>query len=297
MRALLLIVALSLCEYSWSSDLKQLVPPVSGQAEGGNKKDKPTPPKEEITVNFPSSMNMNVGGKLDIVSKSEQKRTYEEPNRWTDPITWLTLIIAFANIMLWIKTGGLVTEATTASRIAKIAADASRKAAEAAGDSVKAYQASERAWVAVSDIEYGVTSEMINGKAVEGYWYRIMWINSGKTPAINTDLFSEGNVFEPNDVIPHFKRIGEEVQVQAPMAPGIIIRSNPCFFSNEIIEELRAGKRRVFIYGTSRYTDIFSKDIIRETEVCVDVNYSGIDLETKRIHFNFSAYGKQNRAT
>lgn len=156
MRTILLITVLSICGYAFaeSQTIPKGVSPSAGESETGNKKNTPPDLKQEITVNHPPG-NMNLSGKLDVVVQKDQ---VEEPSKWADPITWFTLVIAIANIMLWIKTGNLVTEAIRASGIAKESADASKIAANAAKKSAKAAQrtleVANRPWVLVEKIEH-----------------------------------------------------------------------------------------------------------------------------------------------
>src|SRR6266700_3335975 len=44
--------------------------------------------------------------------------------KWFDPVTWFTLVLAVANILLWLTTRGLVREARLASSIAQQSGDA-----------------------------------------------------------------------------------------------------------------------------------------------------------------------------
>ena len=184
MRALLLVASLLFCEYSFA-DLQPAqkdIPPISGKTNAGDKKDNPPNAKQEIIISLPSSVNLNFGGKLDVVSKSEQARTDPESSRWTDPITWFTLVIAFANIMLWIKTGGLVTEATKASNIAKEAADAAKKAAEVAESALLNV---ERPYLLVTISSFNIGNN-ITDKSGSFYCPVVTYSvsNHGKLPAI-----------------------------------------------------------------------------------------------------------------
>lgn len=195
MRAILLVVALSFCGYSFaeSQPIPKDVPPVSGKAETSSKKNNPPNVKQEITVSLPSSINMNLSGKLDVISQNEQASTYEEPSKWTDPITWFTLVIAIANIMLWIKTGSLVTEATRASGIAKESADASKLAANAAQSTAQAaiheFIASHRPKLILRD----ATTEQNMGELIA---VNFIISNIGGTPATIIEGALRVNVFK-----------------------------------------------------------------------------------------------------
>lgn len=116
---LLLLLCVSVPVSAQSKDAQKPIPPVTGKAETGDKKDNPPAPKQEITVNLPSSVNLNLGGKLDIKSQNEQTHAYEEPSKWLDPVTWFTLILAGANIALWLSTRKAANAAAKNAEIAE----------------------------------------------------------------------------------------------------------------------------------------------------------------------------------
>jgi len=130
MRIFLMIALLFAFNVTKSEESKNSIPPLSGKTQERNEKDSPSEPKQAITVSLPPSVNVNLGGKLDIKSEAVEKRAYEEPSKWTDPVTWFTLVLAIANILLWLTTRDLATEAKKAGEAAKGAAEAARQQAE-----------------------------------------------------------------------------------------------------------------------------------------------------------------------
>ena len=104
MRSLLILLSWCIASMAYSQTPNKPVPPVPGKAEAGHKKDNPPAPKQEITVTLPSSLNLNLGGKLDVKSETQQTGANHETNKWTDPITLFTFALVVANILLWLST-------------------------------------------------------------------------------------------------------------------------------------------------------------------------------------------------
>lgn len=132
MRIFLMIALLFAFNVTKSEEAQKPIPPIFGKTEASKMKDHASEPKQEITVSPRPSVNVNIGDKLDIKSKSVEARTYEEPSKWTDPVTWFTLVLAIANILLWLTTRDMATEAKRAGEAAKGAAEAARQQAEVA---------------------------------------------------------------------------------------------------------------------------------------------------------------------
>ncbi len=107
-----------------SEGVKTDIPPVTGKTEANDKKGEPTNRKQEVTVGVPPSVNMNLASEFDLKNRNEQTRMYEEPSKWLDPLTWFTLVLAVANVFLWLTTKDLATEAKVTSGFTKQSADA-----------------------------------------------------------------------------------------------------------------------------------------------------------------------------
>ena len=126
MRGLLIGLSFCIASMAYGQATDKPVPPVHGKAEASDKNKKQPAPKQEIAVTLPSSVNVNLGGKLDVKGEYIQKRADEEPNKWIekwiDPVTWFTFVLAAANVFLWLST----------RKAAKAAADAADYAGKSA---------------------------------------------------------------------------------------------------------------------------------------------------------------------
>lgn len=135
-RTIFAVIVLSMIETAYSQVAEKGLPPISGKTQVSDKRSNSTNGKQEITVNPPSNSNASLDSKVDIKSQNDQTGAHDESGKWADPVTWFTLVLAVANILLWLTTKNLVTEAKTASGIARDAANAARDYADAAVKSV-----------------------------------------------------------------------------------------------------------------------------------------------------------------
>jgi len=103
------MISVLLIGSSYSQGVKHDVSLIARKSESSYKGETKTNGKQESTV----------------------ARAHEESSKW-DPITWFTLVLAIANVLLWWTTRHLVREAQVASGIAKQSADAAKESADAA---------------------------------------------------------------------------------------------------------------------------------------------------------------------
>src|SRR5258708_1396637 len=201
------ILVCALFFYGTAHSQEKPIPPITLQAKAGDKKDNPSGSKNEVTITLPSTMNVSLGGKLDVVSENKQKSTNEETSKWLDPNTWLTLALVVANILLWLTTKSLVREAKTTSDIAKTAADAAKISADS-------YQLSERAWMSCVKIEPTNVTDAIDEKTEKwgnGIMFVFHWTNAGHTVAINCNLQTNSMKTTSSAQIPIFPNVGTDI--------------------------------------------------------------------------------------
>jgi hypothetical protein len=81
-------------------DSPKPVPPVTTQAPNASDAKQSTAGKQEITVNLPSAINLNISGSANIKTQSEQKAADAETNKWVDPANVVALLLFFATASL-----------------------------------------------------------------------------------------------------------------------------------------------------------------------------------------------------
>lgn len=262
MRALLLLLAFLLHQGAFAADseqTKKVVPPVSGKAEPRNQQNNPTNTKHEVAVTLPASASLVLSGSLNVKSESVESRTHEEPSKWADPVTWFTGVLMLANILLWLTTRGLVTEAKNAGDTAKIAADAAKESADATKASVSAMQDTAerqlRAYIGIQSIEL-VDLEV--GKSPKT---KLVFKNYGATPAYG--LVSVGGI-----------AVGPSLDSLPPPKYGSVVPSNSSispgqtqfggFDAEHILEQghidlINSGESKLWVHGKAEWLDAFDK--------------------------------------
>ena len=177
-----------------------------------------------------------------------------------------------------------------------------RKQAQAALDQADSAKVADRAWMTWSGYQtnpFSAATDAETGERnVQGVMFRFEWINSGHTPAIKCDLFTEEKVVtDMEGPIPIFKPSHRREQHQSPVVPGIKIFSQYIMFRRNVIDDLKNHKCRVFLYSRAEYQIVYPKSSARHTELCVEVIYQGISSKTGEELFGFVAVGSQNSAT
>lgn len=97
----------------------------ANENQNGNQPQKDT--RQEIIVTRSSNPALNLGGKLDIDSKTIQAREHEEPGKWDDPMVWLTMALVIANFFLWQTTRTAANAARDSIKLAREEFNASHR--------------------------------------------------------------------------------------------------------------------------------------------------------------------------
>jgi len=275
------------------------IPPVTGQAKAGDKKNKPPAPKQEVTVNLPSSLNVNFGGKLDVVSQNQQARANEEPSKWLDPVTWFTLALVIANIFLWLATKDIAGEAKAASSIAKTAADAAKKSADVAEQVMRNTQ---RPFVFISTISPSANFQG-DEEVTRGFTVSAKAENTGPTPAISCQLWTKIAIGEPEKVM-WFAVSAEDECPATTIGPSRSSSGAMRFIPLDYL--MRAFRKETAIYFWARinYADMFNTGITYHTELCAELEFLvdpttlRWDRKTRLPDFaTFKVVGPQNSAS
>jgi hypothetical protein len=126
-RFVVLVIVLLVTGTTHSQIVNQNVPPVTGKAKAGDKKSEQSEQKQEVTINLPTAINVMVGEKADVVTEKKKSSADQEPSEWTHPLTWLTLVLAAANVLLWLTTKRIANEAKASSKTANDSIELARK--------------------------------------------------------------------------------------------------------------------------------------------------------------------------
>jgi len=258
-----------------------------------------------VIKGFPAAESEN-----DTAYKKYEQHEKPTLDRW---LTWGTVALAiftfflfcFTAALWWVtyrlskdarKTGEMQARDTQASlSIAKESADLARA-------SFDSYRMAERAWVSFSGVDIGTVTNGrgVNGERVDGMVFTIKWLNSGHTPAIRCRLFSDGKAIYPPDKIPAFNESPSVTdRRETTLIPGVTVSGHRAFFPEADMVKLMENKCRIFLYGKTDYNIAFARETSESqyTEVCMEVEYVGLDGNTKERRFSFVPSGPQNSAT
>lgn len=141
-----------------------------------------------------------------------------------------------------------------------------------------------------------------------GWAFTIEWRNSGQTRArnfsshVNWDTYLDFEGDLPPDFA--FEDKGKPQAGAAYVPPNDSTLSDVLFISAPILDAVRTGQLRLYVWGWTTYRDIFPNSPDRETQFCFELNRIDgnpfefpIDEATKpTIFFNFRVCGQHNCA-
>jgi hypothetical protein len=126
-----LFVLVALCAAVGVAQSQQHPPqpskPVASEAKASQNSGPEASSHQEVSLPLAPGSNLIASNPAQVKSEPVQKSTSEEPSKWSDPITWFTLVIMFANIALWTSTRGLAREAVSAGETAQLAIHLARE--------------------------------------------------------------------------------------------------------------------------------------------------------------------------
>lgn len=223
---------------------------------------------------------------------------------------WITTIItgiyALVSTFMWLsmrrsvkemsKQSGLMARNLASlrqqSRILKDSIEIARRSADIAESSAKTYQNTERAWMTWTRFESGTIASNDDQR---GIVFKMYWINTGRTPAINSSLVLQIKHTDNSQEIPNFDPSPDTATRQAPLIPGVEVYSAGAV-DQQIIDNLRNGTCRLFLYGRCDYQITANMEQRSRTEGCLEVALNGFDSQGRYV-FRYMAIGPQNSVT
>jgi hypothetical protein len=179
----------------------------------------------------------------------------------------------------------------------------SRRGLKLSLDASRAYQRAERAWVAISRINFTHVDGRNESGPVSGVTFTSFWANAGHTPAIQCSTHTQLKMLGPNEAAtpPVFVSEPDPLERATTMVPGITVSSPDQFLRDNDVELLKNRKLRVFLYARATYRDVFDRAEQRHSEHCMEITYAGIAVDqgtgVGNDQFSFSAVGSQNTAS
>ena len=266
-------------------------------AQEGKKAEKNSQSKNQITINFPPTINANVSGQLEIKAETRQADKHEEwynaPDFWvaafTGVLVFVTGWLAYYTRGLWTSTVGLAKDAKEASaRQATEMQDSITQSIRSATAMEEVANATKSNAVLMSGL-LSRQQDMLN-KQMRAYlafdyagvipqdrntdWkYEVRyWIkNFGHTAATAVNVKAELRILD----FPLAADFDLTLPVTRDEGAGTITPSQAFFYranlgdliSDEEIVEIKSGQnRKMFLYGTIIYRDVFTD--LHETNFC-----------------------------
>jgi hypothetical protein len=251
------------------------------------------PPKPETTQNKEESKEDQHGtDQVPLIVKvapspsaypesAEQRQASEDKtaeDRW--PLRFAGYMTLFTGLLVIVGAGQLIMFFKQLRLIrdgmndAKIAAEAARDAAIAAQETLK----SNRAWMCMSQwTGASIGNAFIDGVHIgETYGFSIVWENSGRSPALDFNIYTEIKTIGRDDELPTFDVSRGLVQdIRAILGPGkqgaSLIKPLP----SDEYHSFKNRERHVVLYCLVNYRDIFDTTIIRRSEVCLKLSCVG----------------------
>lgn len=109
MRQLFILLSLCIASMGHGQPTPKLVPPVTTKAPDTDVPKQGTTGKQEITVTFPPSINLNVSGQTKIQAEGKLEGADTEAHKWADPANIIALLLFCATVVLAIANWKLVT--------------------------------------------------------------------------------------------------------------------------------------------------------------------------------------------
>jgi hypothetical protein len=143
-----------------------------------------------------------------------------------------------------------------------IAANAAMKSADVSGQDL---EIANRAYLYLSEVRIGFHEAETVDDDETIYRYEIYYpiYNGGQTPALYKGAFARAEVLAiaPKDINQNALTFDKPQDAVVPNhAPQPISGYYSSFVSKEELDDLRAGKRKLFLYGVLTYNDIFKKE-------------------------------------
>lgn len=203
-------------------------------------------------------------------------------------VAWFQFIATIGEIILLV---GAVWAAVWAARAAGQAATAAVEA-----------NYRDRAWVTSVGVDTGTGEDI----TMEGTTYNkaLMfiprWKNSGRTPAINLEIFRTFEVVAIDGEVPSFDHgLYDAETSKAVIGPGVYGTARTIAIVGQDFTDVLNRKAKVIVYSSARYNDVFVEDTLRLTEVCFEIVFNGeektADGNMAR-RFDIIPVGPQNKA-
>jgi hypothetical protein len=162
----------------------------------------------------------------------------------------------------------------------------------------------ERAWLTFAKIETtnlrDFNLEDVPYKNVVAF--NVSWINSGRTPALKTNVYIARKICKLGSGVPVFGSVplSESTNRRATIGANVAVGSAPAYVAGKEFDELMAKRAIVFVYSRAEYVEVFNPNTERVSEVCFGITYKAeliTENDTREPVFDMIPMGDQNTCT
>lgn len=134
-----------------------------------------------------------------------------------------------------------------------------------------AYISDQRPWLYSTNVIVDKIQDPVT-KSVQGVRFTLDWINGGKSPAVDCEMWDLAFVELP-DIQPEDLRYpGKPASIpKSIIGPNKRFHSTPRAIGMKVVEDICAGKANLFLYGRVDYQSALYSGSPLHTEVCVRV--------------------------
>jgi hypothetical protein len=257
-----------------------------------------------------------------IDRRENPEQAYEEGSEFWPPLFGLKLkitdsLIALFNLglfiftgLLWNSTEKLFKAGENQLRLIRRTAliqfrdmQDSITAAQQSADAAVGALGSDRAWLSRgTTIRAFVQGLVIDGEpAGNGLMLGVQWLNTGRSPAINVNVFTWHRLAFPNEPIPTFEPeiLGPIIRGRATIGPGQNGQGVLRAISEADYARLQNRELVVWLYSRVDYEDVFNAGVPRYTETCARIEFNGEEIVDGRgvPRMNVFPQGPQNSAS
>jgi hypothetical protein len=137
---------------------------------------------------------------------------------------------------------------------------------------------SDRAWMTWDKYTFAdINNSTFGGEMIKrGHAIASCWENTGRSPALNVSCVNIKRMIKPGDAVTIFT-IAPDDLITEQSSRGVGAEVSGFFVTLNDIEsdDFRNKKRNVVFYSRVEYTDIFKRKIIRVSEACFELEFTG----------------------
>ena len=212
-------------------------------------------------------------------NKGDQQHWQSSPEWWlvilTGGLVLVTGALAFFTAYLYNATVNLGREAKesgeaqSAKMEASIAqAERAANAAETSANATKYLAEADRAWMVNNQINSNLE---LQGMTQGHISVVIVWINAGRSPAINVSFDAQYRFVGRGDPIPHFIADHNSAEGRCSTGQGVQNSAGELKVDAARMQDLLSGNWRLIVYSSVQYQTLFTELGFRHTQICTEL--------------------------